>query len=235
MPPRAPRRPQVRPAARSSARKCLAVVRRSSRPRPGSYTYTLSCTGTGGTQSASASVTVTPNLLAALAPTGAIPTVGSTVDPINGDQNPYGLVVAPETSGLISKGDLVVCNFNDGPTNTQGKGTTIVGLHPGTGSKPYRIAQSADLRGCNALTMLPDDSISAAAWGSNLNPLVSATGTVGTPFSDTFAGTVGRGVCRRHGHSARCNVRIERARRRHECWRHHRSHQPGRRCADLLY
>jgi hypothetical protein len=153
----------------------------------GTYTYTLSCTGSGGTKSASANVTVTPNLLAALAPTGAIPTVGSTIDPINGDLNPYGLVVAPATAGLITKGDLVVCNFNDGPTNTQGKGTTIIGLHPAAGSKPYRIAQSADLLGCNALTMLPDDSISAAAWGSNLNPLVSASGAVGRPFSDTFA------------------------------------------------
>jgi hypothetical protein len=161
----------------------------------GNYTYTLSCTGTGGTKSASASVTVTPNLLAALAPTGAIPTVGSTVDPINGDQNPYGLVVAPATAGLITKGDLVVCNFNNltittttPPSgNVQGAGTTLIGLHPGTGSKPYRIAQSADLLGCNALTMLPDDSISAAAWASNLNPLVSATGTVGKPFaSDMF-------------------------------------------------
>ncbi len=158
----------------------------------GTYTYTLSCTGAGGTKSASASVTVTPNLLAALAPTGTIPTVGSTIDPTNGDLNPYGLVVAPATAGLITKGDLVVCDFNDGPTNTQGKGTTIIGLHPGTGSVPYRIAQSADLLGCNALTMLPDDSISAAAWGSNMNPLVSASGAVGTPFSsDTFAGTWG--------------------------------------------
>jgi hypothetical protein len=154
----------------------------------GSYTYTLNCTGSGGTMSASANVTVTPNLLAALAPTGAIPSVGSTIDPINGDLNPYGLVVAPATAGLITKGDLVVCNFNDGPTNTQGNGTTIIGLHPGTGSTPYRIAQSADLQGCNALAMLPDDSISAAAWTANLNPLVSAAGVVGTAFSgDTFA------------------------------------------------
>jgi hypothetical protein len=157
----------------------------------GTYTYTLSCTGSGGTKSASANVTVTPNLLAALAPTGAIPTVGSTIDPANGDLNPYGLVVAEATAGLITKGDLVVCNFNDGPTNTQGKGTTIIGLHPAAGSTPYRIAQSADLLGCNALTMLPDGSISAAAWASNLNPLVSASGAVGTPFSDTFTGPWG--------------------------------------------
>lgn len=157
----------------------------------GTYTYTLNCTGMGGTKSASTSVTVTPNLLAALAPAAAIPMVGSTVDPINGDLNPYGLVVAPATAGLITKGDLVVCNFNDGPTNTQGKGTTIIGLHPVAGSKPYRIAQSASLQGCNALTMLPDDSISAPGWTSNMNPLVSASGVVGAPFSDTFAGPWG--------------------------------------------
>lgn len=159
---------------------------------PGTYTYTLSCTGTGGTGSASANVTVTPNLLTALAPTAAIPTVGSTIDPSNGDLNPYGLVIAPATEGLITKGDLVVCNFNDGATNTQGKGTTIIGLHPAAGAMPYRIAQSADLLGCNALAMLPDDSISAAAWGANLNPLISASGALGTPFSsDIFPGPWG--------------------------------------------
>jgi len=166
----------------------------------GNYTYMLSCTGSGGTQSASASVTVTTNLLNALAPTGAIPTVGSTIDPTNGDQNPYGLAVAPATAGLVTKGDLVVCNFNNATIttttppsgNVQGTGTTIIGLHPGTGSQPYQIAQSADLKGCNALAILPDDSISAAAWASNLNPLVSATGTVGKPFaSDTFNGPWG--------------------------------------------
>src|SRR5882724_10321087 len=155
---------------------------------PGSYTYTLSCTGAGGTKSGSASVTVTPNLLAALAPTGTILTVGSTVDPMNGDFNPYGLTISPATVGPITKGDLVVCNFNNGPAglptpNTEGLGTTIIGLRPGaTPAAPYRIAQSADLMGCNALTMLPDDSISAAGWTSNKNPLVSATGTIGTPF-----------------------------------------------------
>lgn len=166
----------------------------------GSYTYTLSCTGSGGAMSATVSVTVTPNLLRALAPTGAIPTVGSTVDPTNGDQNPYGLVVAPASAGLITKGDLVVCNFNNAtnnsttpPTgNVQGAGTTIIGLHPGVGSTPYRIAQSMGLQGCNALAMLADDSISAAAWTSNQNPLSSASGMVTTPFSgDIFAGPWG--------------------------------------------
>jgi hypothetical protein len=160
----------------------------------GAYTYTLSCTGSGGTKSASASVTVTTNLLNALAPAAgtAIATVGltgSSTDPTKG-YNPYGLVIAPATAGLITKGDLVVCNFNAGGNTNQGTGMNIVGLHPLTGttpSTPYPIASSPDLLACNALTMLPNDSISAAAWAANKNPLVSATGTVGAPFvSDVF-------------------------------------------------
>jgi hypothetical protein len=163
----------------------------------GDYTYTLNCSGSGGKVSASTpAVTVNPNLLSLLASSGAIATVGSTLDPQNGDQNPYGLAIAPASSGLIAKGDLIVCNFNNGnsgPTpNTQGEGTTIVGLHPGTNAQPYRIAQSADLQGCAALAVLADDSIAAAAWSSNQNPLVSAAGSVATPFSaDTFAGPWG--------------------------------------------
>jgi hypothetical protein len=115
-------------------------------------------------------------------------TIGPTPDPMEMGGNPYGLVIAPKTAGLITAGDLIVCNFNDGATGTEGQGTSIVGLHPTPGSTPYRIALSPWLKGCNALTMLPDDSISAAAFTANQNPLVAADGTITTPFSaDTFA------------------------------------------------
>ncbi len=43
----------------------------------------------------------------------AIATIGSTVDPTNGDENPYGLAIAPVSAGLLAAGDLVICNFND--------------------------------------------------------------------------------------------------------------------------
>jgi hypothetical protein len=154
----------------------------------GSVTYTLSCTGPGGTASATTSnVTVGPSLLSTLSVAG-ITTIGSTADPINMDGNPYGLAIAPATAGLITQGDLIVCNFNNSPANVQGAGTTIVGLHPVAGSTPYRIAQSATLGGCDALAMLPDDSISAAAFTANQSALVTAAGVVNTPFStDTFA------------------------------------------------
>jgi hypothetical protein len=154
----------------------------------GSVTYTLSCTGAGGSASATTStVTVSPSILSTLSVAG-ITTIGSTVDPVEMGGNPYGLTIAPATAGLITAGDLIVCNFNDGATGTEGLGTTIIGLHPAAGATPYRIAQSSDLQGCNALAMLPDDSISAAAYTANANALVSAAGIVNTPFSaDTFA------------------------------------------------
>jgi hypothetical protein len=159
----------------------------------GTVKYSLNCTGSGGTITATtATVTVNPSILSTLSTTGIV-TIGSTLDPVEQGGNPYGLVIAPATAGLITKGDLIVCNFNDGATNTQGEGTTIVGLHPTAGATPYRIAQSAALKGCNALAMLPDDSISASAFVANQSPLVTPSGTVTTPFSaDTFTGPWGQ-------------------------------------------
>jgi hypothetical protein len=146
----------------------------------------------GGSGSATtATVTVNPSILSTLSLTK-ITAIGKTADPIvmEPNPNPYGLTIAPVTAGLITAGDLIVCNFNDAtpPNGTQGKGTTVVGLHPTPGSAPYRIAQSSSLAGCNALTTLADGSISAAAWGANQNPLIAPNGTVNTPFSaDHFA------------------------------------------------
>lgn len=153
----------------------------------GTVTYMLSCTGTGGTMSAtSPAVTVQPSILSMLSPSK-ITAIGSTVDPVNQDSNPYGLAIATVTSGAVTMGDLIVCNFSD-TGGTEGAGTTIVSLHPTPGAMPQRIAQSASLQGCNALAVLPDGSVAAAAWKANQNPLVAPSGTVGTPFSaDTFA------------------------------------------------
>jgi hypothetical protein len=57
-------------------------------------------------------------------------TLVSTV-PDNGDQNPYGVVVAPVSAGMIQKDDVLVSNFNDA-SNLQGLGTTIVIWRPAT-------------------------------------------------------------------------------------------------------
>jgi hypothetical protein len=57
-------------------------------------------------------------------------TLGSTVTE-NGDQNPYAVVVAPVTAGVIQKNDVLIDNFNN-EKNLQGLGTTIVDYNPGT-------------------------------------------------------------------------------------------------------
>ncbi len=55
-------------------------------------------------------------------------TIASTV-PANGDVNPYGIVVVPQTTGSLVKGDTLVSNFNDA-ANLQGTGTTVVQISP---------------------------------------------------------------------------------------------------------
>jgi hypothetical protein len=77
--------------------------------------------------------------LATAAPSGAAPapflfhfntvsTVGSTV-PANGDVNPYGVAVVPQSTGALVRGDTLVSNFN-ASSNLQGTGTTIVEVAP---------------------------------------------------------------------------------------------------------
>ena len=142
--------------------------------------------GSGGMTNTPKNVTISGAILPTLA---AMTTIGSTLDPTEHGGNPYGLTVATATAGLITMGDLIVCNFNDGATNTQGLGTTVIGLHPTAGAMPYRIAQSTtQLLGCSSLTSLPDGSIVATASQANATVLVAPSGAISTPFSaDVFA------------------------------------------------
>jgi len=54
--------------------------------------------------------------------------VASTV-PANGDVNPYGITVVPQSMGKLARGDTLVSNFNNS-ANLQGTGTTIVEIAP---------------------------------------------------------------------------------------------------------
>jgi hypothetical protein len=57
-------------------------------------------------------------------------TLASTI-PDNGDLNPYAVFVAPASSGVIQKGDVIVDNFNN-VSNLQGTGGSIVLVNPTT-------------------------------------------------------------------------------------------------------
>ena len=56
-------------------------------------------------------------------------TIASTV-PGNGDVNPYGTVVIPQTQGDLHRGSVLISNFNN-KKNLQGTGRTIVQITPG--------------------------------------------------------------------------------------------------------
>jgi hypothetical protein len=113
-------------------------------------------------------------------------TIGSTVDPINGDANPYGLQIAPLTVGLMKAGDLVVCNFND-VNGTSGAGTTIEDLAPVAGSKPMRLSQDASLAGCNSLAINPGAGfIWTAAYTANDNPIFAPTGGLAATLAKAY-------------------------------------------------
>jgi len=116
--------------------------------------------------------------------------VGSTSDPSLHQLNPYGLTVAPSTNGDFTKGDLVVCNFN-ASSNVQGTGYTIVALHPKDGSQPRLVSKNKVLKGCDALALAPDDTIWAADFSANDNPVISSSGNLivnikGAPFNHPF-------------------------------------------------
>ncbi|MBC5800481.1 MAG: hypothetical protein GIX03_00250 [Candidatus Eremiobacteraeota bacterium] len=115
-----------------------------------------------------------------------ISTIGSTVDASNGDQNPYGLTIAPAGDGKIAAGDLVLCNFNDG-LNIQGLGTTIEVLKPYPGATPRRLIADPRLTGCAAIAM-GGAAPWVAALDANDNPIVSPTGKILDPLN-TFAWT----------------------------------------------
>ena len=54
--------------------------------------------------------------------------VASTV-PANGDVNPYGIAVIPHSDGMLTRGNILISNFNNAD-NLQGTGTTIVQVSP---------------------------------------------------------------------------------------------------------
>jgi hypothetical protein len=99
----------------------------------------LGLAGCGGSSSSSSShsaETSAPTAAAVasapmsfLADASRVSTVTSTV-PRNGDVNPYGIVVVPNSVGKLLAGDLLVSNFND-KANNQGTGTTIVQIPSG--------------------------------------------------------------------------------------------------------
>ncbi|MGA8532849.1 MAG: hypothetical protein WB615_01935 [Candidatus Tumulicola sp.] len=138
---------------------------------------------TGGSTGTGASERIQPNAvdhtsILKMLTTQAV--IGSTVDPANGDQNPYGLVYVnskPFGNGVLKKGDLVTCNFNDS-ANVQGNGTTLEYMPAVVGSTPTRLIQNAQLKGCASLVINSFDEVYTASSGAANAAGVSAAGKI---------------------------------------------------------
>jgi hypothetical protein len=82
--------------------------------------------------------------------------VASTV-PANGDVNPYGVAVVPETHGNLTEGNLLVSNFNNAPTaaaagGEQGRGSTLVEISPSGHQRLFAQIPAASVPGGVGLT-----------------------------------------------------------------------------------
>jgi sugar lactone lactonase YvrE len=96
-----------------------------------------------------AALALTPAAAAAsvafIAPFNTVQTLASTV-PKNGDVNPYGVAVAPVSTGRLVAGDVLVSNFNN-HRNLQGTGTTIVEISPGGKARVFASLAANKLPG----------------------------------------------------------------------------------------
>jgi hypothetical protein len=124
------------------------------------------------------------------------PSILATLNTVTGDQNPYGLDIAPSDSGLIHRGDLVVCDFNNS-ANVQGTGNAIVALAPQPGSSPRPIITNAALLGCTENVQTRDGAIWVTAFVAPDVAIVSAAGKLantltGSPFTAPFGITLAR-------------------------------------------
>lgn len=122
--------------------------------------------------------------------------IGSTVDSHNGDQGPRSISIAPKSKGLLRKGQLLVCNFEDS-AGVAGNGTTMEILNPAPSSTPTRFVQSDLIQGCDGDGLGSHDG---SSYGSGLSSgkvvQVSSKGnavktyggnSIADPFSDTVA------------------------------------------------
>ncbi len=98
-----------------------------------------------GSRAAAASPADTTSILKLLAKDV---TIGSTVDPANGDKGPRAVTVLQGGGGKLKKGQLLVCNFEDS-SGAAGNGTTIEQFSPTAGSKPTTFVQNSKIEGCD--------------------------------------------------------------------------------------
>jgi hypothetical protein len=132
-------------------------------------------------------------------------TIASTVAP-NGDNNPYGIAVVPQTMGKLTAGNLLVVDFNNAAGTSAG-GTTVLQVDPLTG-KTSVFFQGAPVAGPVGVAINPvNDGLWIGDYGSSQDGtaandlLISPAGALLADFTNSttsgqanFTGVWGQGV-----------------------------------------
>ncbi|HLY03021.1 MAG TPA: hypothetical protein VKR56_11085 [Candidatus Cybelea sp.] len=122
-------------------------------------------------------------------------TIGSTVDPANGDQGPRAISVVQSSSGKLKKNQVLVCNFEDSSGNA-GNGTTIEQLAPVTSSKPATFIQNSKIEGCDgdAVTGADADDVFATGMTSKAMVEINSKGKLKKSFGSPITEPIGDGA-----------------------------------------
>jgi hypothetical protein len=108
-----------------------------------------------------------------------ISVIASTV-PANGDINPYGIFVVPETVGKLVQGHLLISNFN-AASNAQGTGTTIMQISPGGAVSQFARINASNLPGaCTGGVGLTTALVALRAGWVIVGSLPTTDGTAAT-------------------------------------------------------
>ncbi len=107
--------------------------------------------------------------------------IGSTVDLTNADEGPRAISVVKYSYGVLKKGQLLVCNFEDS-SGEAGKGTTIEALDPAPGSKPATFTQGGKINGCDGDAIYSGNQVYGAGLTSHLVSQFTQTGKFKTSY-----------------------------------------------------
>ncbi|MHB1785749.1 MAG: hypothetical protein ACYCS7_06305 [Acidimicrobiales bacterium] len=136
--------------------------------------------------------------------------VASVVGP-NGDQKPYGLAVVPLSAGILTKGNLLVADFDNSAGAAAG-GNTIVQVNPSTGATSV-FYSGGPVAGPVGIAINPlNDGVWVGDYGSAQDGtaandlLISPAGTLVATFNNSttsgatsFLGVWGQGVSMANG------------------------------------
>jgi hypothetical protein len=121
-------------------------------------------------------------------------TIGSTVDPANGDKGPRAVTVLQENAGKLKKGQLLVCNFEDS-SGTAGNGTTIEQFSPTAGSKPTTFIQNSKIEGCDGAAESGADGYTyATGFTSKVMVEISDGGQLKKTYTSPITQPLGNGA-----------------------------------------